>query len=501
MRCRREAAPGGGDAGSEGSETLTRRSAVKRAATLGVAASTLGALDFFATAPPRAEAAKSALPEIQYQIEKYLAAPVGVERVRVRFAPVYTVFLTATLTRTPASADQSALAAALAKVEAAYPFTPAGVFMTIAYGIPYFERLPGGMSGSLVAANMPRLSSDATRYPLEEAVPAPTDVSPANPSVKKRTFNVPVAIESNEVVLALRSDSAQIIDDVISWLFEGATSLAGAPSAPSGLEGLFDVTSRRLMFNQQGLPRRVAEEEGLPYAATLNPVSPMWMGFLDQQVGASGPPPVTTFAGNGSAHFTNATNRNYFAKGSIMHLSHVIEDLAQFYERPGETYVRRCAAMFRADPVPSEGYADQFTNGGGPAAIQNTFTGAGAAETEAQGQGTFDGARHIGHTTGLQRTSRTFNHVPLHIRADGPGFDTMDVPDGSSQPKLQFSIFVPTAEFFQTMRESQASDDLVERFDVPEDNVGLERFITTTRRQNFLVPPRRHRAFPLVELA
>ena len=33
----------------------------------------------------------------------------------------------------------------------------------------------------------------------------------------------------------------------------------------------------------------------------------------------------------------------------------------------------------------------------------------------------------------------------------------------------------------------------------PDDN-GLERFSTATRRQNFLVPPRRHRAFPLLEL-
>jgi hypothetical protein len=31
-------------------------------------------------------------------------------------------------------------------------------------------------------------------------------------------------------------------------------------------------------------------------------------------------------------------------------------------------------------------------------------------------------------------------------------------------------------------------------------NLGIERFITTTRRENFLVPPRRRRAFPLVEL-
>ena len=60
---------------------------------------------------------------------------------------------------------------------------------------------------------------------------------------------------------------------------------------------------------------------------------------------------------------------------------------------------------------------------------------------------------------------------------------------------------MPTAAFFATMRRNQASLDLAQENDVPPENLGLERFITTTRRQNFLVPPRRHRAFPLLELA
>jgi hypothetical protein len=89
----------------------------------------------------------------------------------------------------------------------------------------------------------------------------------------------------------------------------------------------------------------------------------------------------------------------------------------------------------------------------------------------------------------------------MHIRADGPGFDSLDVPDGSQQPKLHFAIYVPTADFFATMRRNQASPDLVQRSGVPEQNQGIERFLTATRRQNFLVPPRRNRAFPLAELA
>ena len=59
---------------------------------------------------------------------------------------------------------------------------------------------------------------------------------------------------------------------------------------------------------------------------------------------------------------------------------------------------------------------------------------------------------------------------------------------------------MPTAEFFRLMRVNQASLDLVQQFGVDPDDNGLERFLTATRRQNFLIPPRRNRAFPLVEL-
>jgi hypothetical protein len=269
----------------------------------------------------------------------------------------------------------------------------------------------------------------------------------------------------------------------------------------SGLGDLFEVTSSRLMFNQQGLPRKIAEEQQLPFAETINPRSSMWMGFSDQQVASSGPAPITTFLGNLSAKLTTARIRNYFDHGSIVHLSHVIQDLEQFYERPKETYTRRVAAMFSSDPVPSPGYPDQFTNGGGPAFLPNLFDGPADAAREASGVGTFDGLPHVGHVSALQRSSRATDEKPIHIRADGPGFDALDVPDGSQQPKLHFSIFVPTADFFATMRRSQASLDLAQQYNVPPQNLGLERFITATRRQNFLVPPRRHRAFPLLELA
>lgn len=491
---------GTGPLGGAPAGGLTRRALIGRAARLGVAASTLGALDLLASPPARSQARAGGPPEIQYEIERYIAPSVRIEGVRVRFAPLYTTFATISLTRTPTSADQQALSAALAKIEASYPLSPSGLFLTLAYGIPYFERFPGGITGALVAAHMPRLAGEPQRYALEEAVPGPTDVSSQNPGVSKARFEVPVQIESNDMVLMLRSDSTGVIDDALAWLVGESETLAGASVGGSGVGELLRVSSRRLSFTEIGLPRRVAEEAALPYAEAINPRSPMWMGFISQQTRSSGPPKITTFLGNWSAQLTDARPRSYFDYGSIMHLSHVIQDLEQFYEAPGETYVQRAAEMFSAQPVPSAGAPNQFANGGGPAALPNVFAGTRQAEYEAEGTRTYDGQPHIGHTTAIQRTSRSAAGTPMHIRADGPGFDALDVPDGSAQPKLHFAIFVPTAQFFATMRRSQASPDLAQRFSVPARNLGLERFLTATRRQNFLVPPRRNRAFPLVEL-
>ena len=45
----------------------------------------------------------------------------------------------------------------------------------------------------------------------------------------------------------------------------------------------------RAMFSQPGLPRQIAEREGLYYADRINDQSPMWMGFSDNQISATGP--------------------------------------------------------------------------------------------------------------------------------------------------------------------------------------------------------------------
>src|SRR6266568_2442758 len=198
-----------------GRQQVSRRTMLKLGA-LGLAASTLGILEAEAWLPTRiAHARPSSLPNIQFDINDYIAPARNINGTLFRFGPVHTLFITAQLKRTPTRADRHVLSEALETIEATYPFSPSGVFPLISYGLPYFNLSP------------------AFRH-------------------------------------------------------------------------LFKFTSSRLMFLQIVMPRKIAAINALPYAGSINPHSPMWMGFADQQVAGSGPAAITTFQGNASARFTSA---------------------------------------------------------------------------------------------------------------------------------------------------------------------------------------------------
>jgi hypothetical protein len=533
-------------------QPLARRGALKLgAATL--VASQAAMLEQLVLAPMRPVLAAAAFSDIQFDIGRFCAPAKtfndGGGDVVAGFSPIFTLFVPAKLTRNPTRTDQAKLSAALATIEASFPASPAGLFVAVLYGLPYFNRLPQ----ALVRSHIPHLLLDPNRLALEEAVPSPTDVigglvggpNALSPGITKDRFNINVRIETNDVLFKFRSDSLWNMHEVTAWL-EGNPVLGGRAVEPPDFDGLFAFATPRLQFVQPGMPRMVADAAAAAspalyeYHTRVNQNSSMVMGFVDQQVNASGPPEIVTFVGNASARFTNAKPGDYFDNASIAHFSHVIDDLYQFYATPkqdtrhpdGEPFTERVMYMFRANQLgtthglPSEGNADQFTNGGGPAFLNNLFQGTDAAIRGARDLGgkfapgnqtldaTFTGTVRVGHEAALQRSSRAADGTPIHIRNDGPGFDTMDVPAfqlfpggqnvpaGSHQFKLQFLVYVPTADFFRQMRANVAAQDFQHQFmaDQTDDN-GLERFITATRRQNFLIPPRRHRAFPLLELA
>ncbi|HEY3866736.1 MAG TPA: hypothetical protein VGM10_00220 [Actinocrinis sp.] len=537
------------DAAELKGRALSRRSVLKRGAATAFLLTQAAVFEDLVVAPARPAFAATAFSDIQFDMGAFVhPAQIyndGAGNVTAQFPVVFTLFLPAVLTRTPTKSDQAVLNNALMIIEAEYPATPAGVLIfSVSYGLPYFNRLPQ----SLVQGRMPHLASDATRFVLEEAVPMPTDVvggfvggpNAPIPGVTKDRFNVDVAIESNDMLFQFRSDSMTNLSDVALWL-QGSNTLNGANIPSPAFNGLLGFQSARVQFMQPGMPRKVADQYGFEFAPRVNPDSPMVMGFADQQIAAAGPPAICTFAGNSSAKLTDAQPGSYFDNGSIVHFSHLIDDLYQFYALPnqdsnrpdGEPFTERVQYMFCSNQlgtpngVPAAGNTDQFTDGGGPSFINNVFQGTGAALDAAQdsagtfGPGnqtlnaTFTGEGRVGHNAALQRVSRAADGTPIHIRMDGPGVDTMDVPAfrtfpgsggvdvpaGSNQFKLQFLIFVPTADFFARMRTSAAAQDLQKQFlGGDDDDNGLERFITATRRQNLLVPPRRHRAFPLLEL-
>jgi hypothetical protein len=501
--------------------TVTRRTALKAGGIAVAAAGTLEMVGKLAFKPARAGAAGAVeaadpaaitanLPDIQFNIGPFLGggahAPQTINGVRVQFGPVFTVFSTFALQRTPNRTDRTEMARALDTIENTFAFSPAGVMVFVSYGLPYFNRLPA----ALVSAAIPRLTKDTNRLALEEAIASPTDVRSGSP-IRKQRFNVPVRIETNGVLFTLRSDNSAILSNVINWL-NGSNSLNGRSVRSPAFGGLMSNTSNRVMFQQNGLPKQVANQNNLTFRNFINPQSPMWMGFADQQVDSSGPAAICTFVGNASDRRTTARAGDYFDNAGIQHQSHVLMDMLQFFDipdgssTPGDdgVFTERVQYMFTSPQI-NNGNADQLTNGGGPAFLNNVFKGTGEAAKTAQGIGTDidpetgQGERRIGHEAALQRSSRAADGTPIHIRMDGAGFDNMDVPGGGNLAKLQFTVFMPTADSFALMRRNGAAVDLANQFGVDEDENGLERFLTTTRRQNFLVPPRRHRAFPLVE--
>jgi hypothetical protein len=403
--------------------------------------------------PARADTSALTPSDIQFDIGAFTAAPTTADGFRAAFPPVHTLFVTARLLRHPGPTDQAELRRALATLEQAYRWGAAGLITFVAYGKPYFDRLDHAMVG----AQVPRGADAADRSVLQEAVPAPTDVVAGN-GIHRNRFNVPVSIERNDVLFTFRSDRLEHIVDAVAWL-SGSGLLRRVVTRSPALRMLLRTTGARHMFVQRGLPRAVADRHHLPFARVVDPDSPIWMGLADQQVDAAGPPQLCTFQGNSTARSTTAAPGSYFDNGSIQHLSHDILD------------------MFHAL---ASGNADLFTDGGGPAFVPTQDRGRDDAGRTAQGIGA-DGR-------------------PVHIRMDGAGFDSLDVPGGSRQPKSQVTLFVPDSDVVAVLRADRAAPDLATQFGVDERRNGPERFITSTRRQNFLIPPRRVRAFPLIEL-
>jgi hypothetical protein len=245
-------------------------------------------------------------------------------------------------------------------------------------------------------------------------------------------------LEANDLAVLLRSDARERIDAALR-------ELAAEPD-------VLALTSIRRGFvgipKQMALAARIAGAERIPDDAQL------FLGFTSTAESTLGRGRIANLETLG---YSDGGPEGYFLHGSTMHLSHLFLDLEAWYERRSELargrgIVSHSISLQSASRLPSPHL--------GP---DGTLYEAGAA-------------------------------IPM--RAD---FNTLDNPfqwsegsfDKAPAAGLHFVAFHPTSDDFHRVRRA------MDRARQP----GIRLPTRTTHRQNFLVPPREHRSFPLAELA
>jgi hypothetical protein len=272
------------------------------------------------------------------------------------------------------------------------------------------------------------------------------------------------------------------------------------------------VTSVRRGFagggfdGKQSLPKKLALAAGVPGADLIPDTSELFLGFTSTQKSGLGPRLIANHETLGYVDLRGG----YFHGGTHMHLSHISEDLEAWYLNFdfGERVVTAFAPGQRAKP-------NQQTVPQGPKDIHDAV----------QMRRTFERTGRFGHSASIQPTSRLQQD---HVGPDGAlypkgtaipqraDFNTLDNPFFfSAEPArdkwtkdpaagVHFVVFNPTGDDFERNRlamDGQLPDGT--KLDVkPRSRAqGFNSVLTTTHRQNFLVPPRRRRSFPLAELS
>ncbi|SRR5579875_26185 len=412
--------------------------------------------------------------------------------VPVAVVPLWHAMVTARLTVPPGDNQalrdaQRRLEAALAQVEELYPTSPAGILAQVAWGLPYFQRY---LPKALVSEHIPK----STR-PGREGEPALVEAVrfPRDPE--------DLVIEHNDVCFHFKSDFKGHIDDVVQALFyPGPSNLNGIGSPGVFIGDLFTVTSVRRGFAGRGMPRRVGMSLGIPGADKIPQGAMLFMGFTSSHVHGLA-------AGNLASYetvpgWTDATPTSYMAGGANMHVSHIAIELGRWYALAHPDRLHRMFHPRRNEP-------EEVLS---PDQCPATSTFQAQRDEDASHFGL------VGHNEQMQFLSRTETETTtaygqklprgttFFLRQD---FDTVDNPfafsaDGPVSPLpragVHFIGIGPSAQQFELMRREMDSPGLAEKYHIPDENVGFTDFLVNTHRQNYCLPPRAHRSFPLAEL-
>jgi hypothetical protein len=458
---------------------LTRRQALA-----GAAAGALGAAGIYELVDQLSggEPPKRVL-QIPRPVEQHVLDSVSVivdNGVEVVIPPLHHQLVTATVRTDDLRAAQQDLNEALERLDGRYEPTPAGLGVTVGWGLPYFERrVPEAWR-----THAPR-DRRARKLALMQAVRFPSDPDET-------------ILEENDVAFLLRSDSREHLADAGRVLFQD-------------LE-LFELTSVRKGFvgggfgGRRSLPKKVAVAAAIPGADLIPGSAQLFLGFTSTQKAALGPRRIANFETLG---LVDLGPRSYFRGGTSMHVSHLFEDLEAWYlnfdfrERVDTAFRPGLKVRDGVETVAQDERDTEHTDG-----VKRDF--------RRQGR--------IGHAASIQTTSRLQRD---HVAEDGTvyergtaipqraDFNTLDNPFAwSSRPHvddmqagpragLHFVVFNPTSDDFHRNRlamDGVLPDGTRLPLAARDRNQGFNAVLRTTHRQNFLVPPRAHRSFPLAEL-
>jgi hypothetical protein len=241
---------------------------------------------------------------------------------------------------------------------------------------------------------------------------------------------------------------------------------------------------------------------GVPGADLIPENAELFLGFTSTQKAGMGPGKIANFETLG---FVDLRDSGYFRHGTHMHLSHVTEDLEAWYIN--FDFRERVDTAFRPNLEVRE-------------YVQTVHQGPKQVSTVSDVRRQFASTGRIGHSAAIQTTSRLVHGVvgpdgtvyeqgaAIPIRAD---FNTLDNPfawsarpgevSGTPVAGIHFVVFNPSSDDFH--RNRLAMDGVLPGARIPfapgARGQGFNAVLTATHRQNFLVPPRAHRSFPLAE--
>src|SRR5262245_54206824 len=375
---------------------------------------------------------------------------------------------------------RATLAAALEKLDADYPATPDGLGVTVAWGLPYFQAYVP----KAAHLHLP-FDRRAGKRALIDAIRFPSDPDDT-------------LLEDNDVAFLLRSDNEEHIRTAASEIFERMKGALAVTSIRKGFAGQMD--------GGLGFPKEMATAAGVPGADLIPDGAELFLGFTSTQRNALGPPRIVNFETLG---LVELGPRSYFHGGTHMHLSHIFEDLEAWYLN--QDFRERVNTTFRPRMLVRPG-------------TQTVAQPPSRVASESEVQRDYDRYGIIGHSSSLQPASGLQQDVrgsdgTLDPKGtaipQGPDFNTLANPFfWGADPKrdrmgegpaagLHFVVFNPTSDDFH--RNRLAMDGHMPggeklEFAPRAAGQGFNSILKTTHRQNFLVPPRRHRAFPLVEI-